>query len=52
VQSGEGFQKRAKLDPAGMATVLKLRSEFGRPRKELADVNKYVDETYYREAQR
>ena len=32
VQSGEGF-KRAKLDPAAMQTVLKLRSEFGRPQR-------------------
>jgi ABC-type nitrate/sulfonate/bicarbonate transport system substrate-binding protein len=52
VQGGEGFQKRAKLDPAGMATVLKLRSEFGRPKKDLANVNKYVDESYYSEAAR
>ena len=51
-QGKEGFQKRAKLDPAGMATVLKLRSEFGRPQKQLADVNKYVDESYYLEALR
>ena len=52
VQSGEGFQKRARLDPAGMATVLRLRSEFGRPQKTLTDVNKYVDESYYLEAAR
>ena len=52
VTSGEGFARRAKLDPAGMATVLKLRSEFGRPKKELTDVNKYVDESYYDEAVR
>jgi ABC-type nitrate/sulfonate/bicarbonate transport system substrate-binding protein len=52
VQSGEGFQKRAKLDPAAMQTVLKLRSEFGRPQKTLTDVNKYVDESYYLEATR
>ena len=52
VQSGEGFAKRAKLDPAAMATVLKLRSEFGKPQKTLTDVNKYVDESYYLEAMR
>jgi len=52
VQSGEGFQRRAKLDPAAMQTVLKLRSEFGRPQKTLTDVNKYVDESYYLEATR
>jgi ABC-type nitrate/sulfonate/bicarbonate transport system substrate-binding protein len=52
VESGEGFAKRAKLDPAAMATVLKLRSEFGKPQKSLTDVNKYVDESYYLEAMR
>ena len=52
VESGEGFAKRAKLDPAAMATVLKLRSEFGKPQKTLTDVNKYVDESYYLEAMR
>jgi ABC-type nitrate/sulfonate/bicarbonate transport system substrate-binding protein len=51
-QGSEGFAKRAKLDPAGMQTVLKLRSEFGRPRKALADTGKYVDESYYAEALR
>jgi ABC-type nitrate/sulfonate/bicarbonate transport system substrate-binding protein len=49
-QGPEGFAKRAKLDRAGMETVLKLRSEFGRPQKQLVDVDKYVDESYYREA--
>jgi ABC-type nitrate/sulfonate/bicarbonate transport system substrate-binding protein len=52
VQSGEGFAKRAKLDRAGMETVLKLRSEFGEPRKALDDPMKYVDESYYQEAMR
>jgi ABC-type nitrate/sulfonate/bicarbonate transport system substrate-binding protein len=51
-QSGEGFQKRAKLDRAGMETVLRLRSEFGRPQKELTDPMRYVDESYYLEAMR
>jgi ABC-type nitrate/sulfonate/bicarbonate transport system substrate-binding protein len=52
VQSGEGFAKRAKLDRGGMETVLKLRSEFGEPRKALTDPMKYVDESYYVEALR
>ena len=51
-QGSEGFAKRAKLDRAGMQTVLKLRSEFGRPQKALSDVDKYVDESYYLEAMR
>jgi ABC-type nitrate/sulfonate/bicarbonate transport system substrate-binding protein len=48
--SPEGFQKKAKLDRAGIATVLKLRSEYGEPRKSLTDPDKYVDESYYRQA--
>ena len=46
----EGFQKKAKIDPWGLETVLKLRSEFGRPPKNLADPSKYVDESYYHKA--
>ena len=44
----EGFQKKGKLDRAGIETVMKLRSEFGRPQKTLTDPDKYVDEAYYR----
>ena len=46
----EGFQKKGKLDRAGIATVLRLRSEFGVPRKELTDPQKYIDESYYKKA--
>ena len=46
----EGFQKKAKIDRAGVETVLKLRSEFGRPQKNLTDASKYVDESYYQKA--
>ncbi len=46
----EGFQKKGKLDRAGIETVLKLRSEFGRPQKTLTDPSKYVDESYYQKA--
>jgi ABC-type nitrate/sulfonate/bicarbonate transport system substrate-binding protein len=46
----EGFQKKGKIDRAGIETVLKLRSEFGRPQKNLTDPSKYVDESYYRKA--
>ena len=48
----EGFQKKGKLDRAGIETVLKLRSEFGRPQKTLTDPSKYVDESYYEKALR
>jgi ABC-type nitrate/sulfonate/bicarbonate transport system substrate-binding protein len=50
VPGNEGFQKKGKLDLAGIATVLKLRSEFGVPRKTLDDPSRYVDESYYRKA--
>src|SRR5258706_2606761 len=46
----EGFQKKGKLDLAGIQTVLKLRSEVGRPQKTLTDPSKYVDESYYLKA--
>jgi ABC-type nitrate/sulfonate/bicarbonate transport system substrate-binding protein len=42
-----GFERRARLDPEGIATVLALRSEYGRPQKTLTDVNKYCDTAYY-----
>jgi len=43
----EGFQKKAKIDLEGCRTVLKLRSEFAKPQKTLADPLKYIDESYY-----
>jgi ABC-type nitrate/sulfonate/bicarbonate transport system substrate-binding protein len=46
----EGFQKKAALDRAAIATVLELRSEFGRPQKKLDDPSRYIDESYYRKA--
>ena len=50
VPGPEGFQKKAKLDMKGVETVLQLRSEFGRPQKQLTDPAKYVDESYYESA--
>lgn len=46
----EGFQPKAKLDREGIRTVLRLRSEYGEPRKALADPERYIDESYYRKA--
>lgn len=46
----EGLQKKDKLDLAGAQTVLRLRSEYGRPQKSLTDPSKYIDESYYRKA--
>jgi len=48
--ANEGFQKKAKLDLEGCRTVLKLRSEFAKPQKNLTDPAKYIDDSYYRKA--
>jgi len=48
----EGFQKKAKIDLDGCRTVLKLRSEFAKPQKNLTDPAKYIDESYYARAAR
>lgn len=46
----EGFQKKAKLDPGAIDTVLALRREFGKPGVALGPADKYIDETWYRRA--
>src|SRR5439155_7563194 len=46
----EGFSPRGRLDQAAMQTVLRLRSEFGRPQRSLTDAAPYVDESFYAEA--
>jgi hypothetical protein len=48
--SGKGFTPSAKLDLAGVRKVLELRSEYGRPKKELTDPMKYYDAQYYEAA--
>jgi ABC-type nitrate/sulfonate/bicarbonate transport system substrate-binding protein len=50
--SGEGFEKKAKIDRAGVETVLSLRREFGRAGASLGDPGKYIDESYYDKALR
>jgi ABC-type nitrate/sulfonate/bicarbonate transport system substrate-binding protein len=46
----EGFTRGGQLDPAGIRTVLAIRSEFGRPQRTLDDLARYVDERYFRAA--
>ena len=46
----EGFARGGSLDAQGMMTVLRIRSEFGRPRKTLTDPSPYVDQRYHRTA--
>ena len=46
----DGIEAHGKIDLAGVRTVLKLRSEYGQPHRVLDDPEKYVDESYYRDA--
>jgi ABC-type nitrate/sulfonate/bicarbonate transport system substrate-binding protein len=48
----EGIQPEAKLNINGVRTVLKLRSEFGQPKKALGEPSEYIDESYYSDAMR
>lgn len=43
-----GFSRDGTLDPQGVAMVLKLRSQYGSPKKNLTDAAKYVDLSYLR----
>jgi ABC-type nitrate/sulfonate/bicarbonate transport system substrate-binding protein len=43
----EGFQPHAKFDPVGAQNALSIRNQYGVPRKELSDWQKYFDESYY-----
>jgi ABC-type nitrate/sulfonate/bicarbonate transport system substrate-binding protein len=46
----EGFTRGGALDSLGMMTVLRIRSELGRPQKTLSDPARYVDERYQQAA--
>jgi ABC-type nitrate/sulfonate/bicarbonate transport system substrate-binding protein len=48
----EGFTRGGALDEQGVKTVLRLRSEFGQPRKTLSDPSRYLDDSYRRAAAR
>ncbi len=45
-----GVDPTAALDVDGIRTVLTLRSEYGRPQKELTDPTRYYDLSYYERA--
>lgn len=45
-----GLTRDLALDPAGLRTVLELRSKYGAPQKTLTDPMKYVDLSYYEKA--
>lgn len=44
--------KKAAIDMEGVRTVLKLRSEYAQPRKELTDPKRYYEPKYYESALR
>jgi ABC-type nitrate/sulfonate/bicarbonate transport system substrate-binding protein len=45
-----GLSRDLALDPAGVRTVLQLRSKYGIPQKTLSDPTKYIDLSYYDKA--
>lgn len=45
-----GIRRDVALDIAGIRTVLRLRSKYGSPRKELTDPAPYIDLSYYDQA--
>jgi hypothetical protein len=46
----EGFTRGGALDLKGMTPVLRIRSEFGVPRKVLTDPARYIDQRYLKAA--
>ncbi|MGJ7536006.1 MULTISPECIES: ABC transporter substrate-binding protein [unclassified Variovorax] len=45
-----GFHRDLSISEAGVRTVLKLRSRYGLPKRELTDPGRYVDDRYRRAA--
>ncbi len=45
-----GLTRDLAIDPAGLRTVLDLRSKYGAPKKTLTDPMKYVDLSYHEKA--
>jgi ABC-type nitrate/sulfonate/bicarbonate transport system substrate-binding protein len=52
LSKSEGFQPHAKFDAKGAETVLDIRNQYGVPKKQLTDWRKYVDESFYDDAQK
>jgi len=46
----DGFYRDCRINEAGMACVLRLRSAYGEPKKDLADPGKYCDRSYFEQA--
>ena len=47
VNERTGFQRKAALEVSGLQEVLKLRSKWGVPKKELSNPQTYYDPSYY-----
>jgi len=45
-----GFQRRAAIDRDGVRTVLALRSRYGKPARQLDDIDRYLDLSWYERA--
>ena len=45
-----GMDRKAAIDVEGVKTVLRLRSKYAKPRKELTDPARYYDLSYYERA--
>ena len=45
-----GLTRDLALDPAGLRTVLQLRSKYGMPPRTLTDPDKYIDTSYMKKA--
>ncbi|MEP7058694.1 MAG: ABC transporter substrate-binding protein [Caldimonas sp.] len=45
-----GIARDLAIDPAGLRTVLELRSKYGMPQKTLTEPSKYLDSSYYEKA--
>lgn len=45
-----GFERQARLNEAGMRTVIALREKYGRPAKKMQPVDAYYEPRYYKAA--
>lgn len=46
----DGFFRDCRINEAGMACVLRLRSTYGEPKRQLTDIGKYCDLSYFQQA--
>ncbi|WP_203075265.1 ABC transporter substrate-binding protein [Falsiroseomonas ponticola] len=46
IDPGRGLRRDLSIDPAGIGTVLRLRSAYARPERLLSDAGRYIDLSY------